>query len=206
MSTQTTLTLDGDLHGFFQDLVTQTLDGRVDRPTPVIEQYLVSLLEASAKPGESVVEATLCEPLAVQLSQALHAPAHQRFARLVRLGDGILVLGGLFEPHIRRNGLDEHYVTTLGAKAYSAASGLMAPSLEASSAESLDVLGRLAAQFGQLMALLRDVSDTILARSAKTASDWARLLERWLTQRSAHLERLLRSQGIQITPREAWII
>lgn len=206
MSTQPTLTLDSDLHGFFQDLVTQTLEGRSDRPKPIIEQYLVSLLEASAKPGESVVEATMNGPLSVQLSQALHAPAHQRFERLVRLGDGILMLGGLFEPHIRHSGLDEQYVTTLGAKAYSAASGLMVSAMEASALDNSDVLGRLAAQFGQLMALLRDISDTILARSARTANDWARLIEKWMTQRSAHLERLLRSQGIHVSPREALIL
>ena len=192
------LTLQSDLHGFFQELVSQTLDGRPDRPSPVIEQYLVGLLEASAAPrGEGLVEQAMKGPLVVQLSDALHAPSHQRFERLVRLGDGILVLGGLFEPHVKRSGLDERYVSTMGARAYSAASNLLVPAAE-SKAGALDVLGRMAAEFGRLMALLRDISDTLLARSARSANDWARLCEKWLTQRSAHLERLLRSQGILV--------
>lgn len=190
--------LESDLFGFFRDSVQQTLEGRPDRPSPAIEHYLVSLLEASATSrGEGFVESVMSGPLAVQLSEALHAPASERFSRLVRLGDGILVLGGLFTPHVTRSGMDERYVSTLGARAYTAASSLLTPS-GGSELAGEDVLGRLAAEFGRLMALLRDVSDTILARSARTASDWARLCEHWLNRRSAHLEKLLRAQGIQL--------
>ncbi len=190
--------LDHDLSQFFQELVTQTLEGRAHRPSPPIEQYLVGLLEASAiSMGDGFVESTLRGPLAVQLSEALHAPASERFERLVRLGDGILVVGGLFEPHVQRFGLDEKYISTLGAKAYSAASSLLAP-VSDSQRSGVDVLGYLAADFGRLLSLLRDVADTLLARSARTASDWARLCEKWLKKRSVHLERLLRAQGITL--------
>lgn len=200
------LTLDGDLHGFFRELIEQTLEGRSDRPQPVIEQYLVGLLEAAGTArGDNMIVSVTDGPLVVQLSHALHAPAHQRFERLVRLGDGILILGGLFEPHVQRAGMDERYVSFLGARAYSAASELLSGSASERSA-GVDVLGRLAAEFGRLMALLRDVADTLLARSARTANDWALLCEKWLTRRTAHLERLLKAGGIMIRPHELVLV
>ncbi len=192
------LTLEADLRSFFRELVDQTLEGRAERPAPDVQQYLIGLLEDSATSrGEGFVEATLRGPLAVQLSQALHAPAGERFERLVRLGDGILVVGGLFEPHLRRNGMDERYISAMGARAYASASSLLSSALSSSGSDT-DVLGRLAAEFRRLMALLRDVSDTILARSARTAHDWSRLCEKWLLRRTAHLERLLVAQGISV--------
>jgi len=199
--------MESDVHGFFQELINQTLEGHRYRPSPVIESYLVGLLEDSAqsKSGDAM-SSVLHGPLSVQLSHALHAPAHERFERLVRLGDGILILGGLFEPHVKRAGMDERYVSTLGARAYSAAAGLMTMDSLKGAEQPLDVLGRLAADFGRLMALLRDVADTLLARSARTASDWSRLLEKWLTQRSEHLERLLRAQGITLQARGGLLV
>jgi len=94
--------------------------------------------------------------------------------------------------------LDERDVSTLGSKAYFAAAHLIAPFDAHADRGETDILGTLATQFARLMAVLRDVSDTLLARTAKTAGDWARLLEKWLTQRSEHLERLLRAQGIYV--------
>jgi len=199
--------LASDVHGFFQELISQTLEGRRDRPIPVVESYLVGLLEDSAQGKSSdAMSSVLRGPLSVQLSQALHAPAHERFERLVRLGDGILLLGGLFEPHVQASGMDERYVSLLGARAYSAAAGLMSVDSLPGAEQPLDVLGRLAAEFGRLMALLRDVADTLLARSAKTANDWSRLLEKWLSRRSEHLERLLIAQGITLQQRGGLLV
>jgi hypothetical protein len=92
-------------------------------------------------------------------------------------------------------------VIALGQKAYSAASHLMVPSPSTPllGDESWDLLARLAEGFRQFVALLRDVSDTLLARSARSARDVAHLWERWLQKRSDHLTRLLQGQGIPAT-------
>lgn len=191
--------LDGNLRDFFVDVVGETLDGREARPSAIVQDYLVGLLEDSALSlGRGPVETTLGAPLAVQLSEALHAPMAVRFDQLRRLGDGILLISGIYEAHLRKYGLEDRYVATLGAKAYSAASMIMTPSSDALTVGrgALDILDRLAHGFVQFMKLLRDVADTLVARSAQSAGDVARLVERWLERRTTHLERLLGGKGI----------
>lgn len=191
--------LEGNLRGFFVEVIGETLDGRAARPSAIVQDYLVGLLEDSALSlGSGPVESTLGAPLAVQLSEALHAPIAVRFDQLRRLGDGILLLSGIYEAHLRKHGLEDRYVATLGSKAYSAASMIMIPSADSLvvGQSALNILDRLAHGFVQFMTLLRDVADTLVARSAQSAGDVARLVERWLERRTAHLERLLGGKGI----------
>lgn len=194
---ESTLNLELDLRQFLQEVISDTLQGRANRPEPVIVEYLLGLLEDSAR-GEGPVRDTLGTPLVVQLSQALQAPPSERFGRLRKLGDGVLLLGGLYEPHLKHAGLPDRYVIALGQKAYSAASNLMVPSAATPLVgdEGWDLLARLAEGFRHFVALLRDVSDTLVARSARSARDVAHLWERWVEKRTDHLTRLLQGQGI----------
>lgn len=195
---QATLNLDLDLRAYFEEVVEDTLRGRAQRPDPAIQQYLLGLLEDSAL-GEGPVRETLGAPLAVQLSDALSAPPNVRFDKLRQLGDGVLLVGGMYESYLRRAGLADGYVIALGQRAYLAASSLMVRSgAEAViiGESSTDLLARLAESLSRIIALLRDVSDTLVARSAHSARDVARLCERWVDKRSDHLARLLQGHGI----------
>lgn len=195
------LDLELDLSEFFTDIVDETLHGRKEQPSPMVREYLVGLLEDSALSlGKGPIESALDGPLAVQLSHALHAPAAARFEKLRTLGDGILLLGGIYQPQLERSGLKDHYVSTLGSRAYASASSLIVPARGIAIMESVavDVLANMAEAFPRLMALLRDVADTIMARAARSAGDLTRLCERWLRYRSAHLANLLAAKGIQV--------
>lgn len=194
------LDLDLGLRDFLREVVDDTLRGSNTRPEPLIQEYLLGLLEDSAC-GKGLVRETLASPLAVQLSEALHAPAAERFHRLRKLGDGVLLLGGLYEPHLRHTGLPDRYVIALGQKAYSSASQVMVvgPSTPIVGEEPVDLLARLAEGFTQFIALLRDISDTLIARSANNARDLTKLWERWVEKKSDHLGRLLAGRGIPVS-------
>src|SRR5690606_23994534 len=98
-------------------------------------------------------------------------------------------------------GLQDRYVVALGQRAYRSASSLLeipTGGLLVGEKSHFDILRELALAFEELMVFLRAVSDTIVARAAKSATDLARLCELWLTDRSAHLGRLLRARGVML--------
>lgn len=192
------LVIGAGVHEFFEAVVTQALAHRADRPGPVVEHYLVGLLEDAAA-GEAHLGAAVDAPLALALAAALAAPPAVRFERLWRLGDAILLVGGLYQPHLSRVGLEDGYVTAVGGRAYQAASALVTReahgALVIEGAEH-DILGILARRFRELMLLLRDVADTLSVQAARSSGDLVRLLERWVNGGSEHLGRLLRGQGL----------
>ncbi len=192
------LVIGGGVHEFFEAAVAQALVHRADRPGPALEHYLVGLLEDAAA-GETYLGAAVDAPLALALAAALDAPPAVRFERLWRLGDAILLVGGLYQPHLSRVGLEDGYVTAVGGRAYQAASALVTReahgALVIDGAEH-DILGVLARRFRELMLLLRDVADTLSVQAARSSGDLVRLLERWVSGGSEHLGRLLRGQGL----------
>lgn len=200
--TECTLSLESDWHSFFRDVLEDTLRGTSRPPDPALGEYVLGLLKDTAAPG-SPVERAVGTPLALQLSDALHAASAVRFERLRELGDGALLLGGLYQPHLARKGLDDGYVTLIGKRAYRMAASLMASptSLDlgaASSQPRADILAELATSFGPLMLFLRDVADTLAVRAMRSSRDMVSLLERWLSSRSDYLGRMLRAEGITI--------
>lgn len=197
-----TVSLDTDWQSYFQDVLDDTLKGTAKPPDPALGQYVLGLLTDSAL-GSSPVDHATGAPLAVQLADALHSARAVRFERLRRLGDGVLLLGGLYQPHLVRSGLDDGYVTGIGKRAYRLAAAVVeGPSaLELSAPQAqprADILAELAASFGQLMLFLRDVADTMAVRAMRTSEDMVCLLERWLLSRSDYLGRMLRAEGVPL--------
>jgi hypothetical protein len=192
------LSLDTDLSGFFREILEETLEHQRDRPEPAVQQYVVGLLEDAAWRVGTVREA-VDRPLALLLSDALHAEPAVRFERLRQTGDSILLVSGLYREHLRRAGLEDRYVVAVGQRAYKSASSLLDLPADATliGGESpFDLLSELAVRFKELMVLLRNVADTIVARAARSATDLAHLCERWLSDRSDHLGRMLRAHGV----------
>lgn len=191
-------TLDGNLEGFFREVVEETCSHVGQTPDDHLKEYMVGLLEDSAV-DDSIVAPAVDRPLALFLADAMAAAPSERFQRLRKAGDGILLVGGLYRKHLRRVGVGDDYVVTLGRHAYHSASSLLeVPSgaLVVGTDSSFDILRDLAIAFGQLMDFLRALSDILAARAAKSVAGIAHLYETWLTDRSAHLERLLRAHGV----------
>ncbi len=190
--------LDGNLGGFFREVVEETCGHLRQAPDDHLKEYMLGLLEDSAI-DDSIVAPAVDRPLALILADAMAAAPSERFQRLRKAGDGILLVGGLYRNHLRRVGVGDSYVVSLGQRAYQSASSLLeAPpgALVVGTDGAFDILRDLALAFGQLMEFLRAVSDILAARAAKSVAGIAHLYERWLTDRSVHLERLLRAQGI----------
>lgn len=197
------ITLERDITGYFRSLVGDVLKNSPNAPDPHLQQYLLGLLTDCAL-GEVRVHGTDRAPLGVQLAEAMKATYAVRFERLRQLGDEVLVLGGLFEPHLGRAGLDDRYVARIGETAYAAASALMtrevSPVLALRSAKAPhDILLELSHSFRSLMHLLRDVADTMMARAARSATDLCQLIEKWLRTRSDHLGHLLSGHGVVLS-------
>jgi hypothetical protein len=193
------ITLESNLTAYFRDVVNDVVKAQRSAPEPVIGEYVLGLLTDSAL-GEVPIHNASDVPLSAQLAQAMHAAAAVRFQKLRQLGDSALLLGGLYQPHLEHVGLDDRYVAHIGKTAYGAASALLVRPARAwvieKDAGAPDIMLALASSFQLLMQLLRDVADSISVRAAKSSSDLCTLVDRWLRTRSAHLGRLLSSQGV----------
>jgi len=188
--------LDHDLGSYLRTVVEETLEHHAARPEPLVQEYLLGLLQDAGSTPDSVARA-VDRPLGIQLAEALGSHPAARFERLRQVGDGVLLIGGLYRGYLERHGLEDGYVVAVGRRAYGAAAALLdAPLFSGEKAGALDVLSELAHGFRELMVLLRDVAMTLAARAAHSAKDLARLCEMWLRERSEHLERLLRARGI----------
>ena len=196
----TNLKLDADLGAFFRELVEETAEVSRSAPDGPLKEYVVGLLEDSAS-KENAVQATVHQPLALLLADAMAAEPAERFDRLRKTGDGILLVGGLYRGHLQRAGVEDRYVVALGRRAYQSASSLLdlpGGAVLLGGQSPCDILAELAQAFRDLMVFLRAVADTLVARAARSASDLARLCEVWLADRSSHLGQLLRARGVML--------
>jgi hypothetical protein len=191
--------LDHNLGAYFRAVVEETLSHHPVQPEPLVQEYLLGLLEDAGAAPEALTH-TVDRPLGLQLAEALGSHPAARFERLRRMGDGVLLMGGLYRGYLERRGLEDGYVVAVGQRAYGAAAAILeAPATNTASTDkprALDLLSELSHGFRELMALLRDVALTLAARAARSATDLARLCEIWIRERSEHLERLLRARGV----------
>lgn len=195
---ESNLTLTGDLGEFFREVIEETESHTHCAPDAHLKEYVVGLLEDAAQ-NDGLVAATVDRPLALVLSEAMHAAPTERFHRLREAGDSILLMGGLYRTYLHKSGVKDGYVVTLGQRAYASASSLLdvpRGALMVGTDNSFDILQELANAFSELMVFLRAVADTMAARAAHSASHLAKLYEIWRRDRSAHLGRLLRAQGL----------
>lgn len=191
------LRLDGDLGEFFREIVDETADLSPHALDGPLKEYVLGLLEDSVT-KQAALQATVDRPLALALADAMAAEPAERFQRLRQTGDGILLVSGLYRGHLQKAGLEDRYVVAVGRRAYQSASSLLElpRGVSAVGARQWDILAELAHAFGEVMVFLRALADTIVAQAARSASDLARLCEVWLSDRSAHLGKLLRARGV----------
>lgn len=187
-----TLDLSADVTGFFEKALIRAVEARGYEPTPATRQYLVALLSDFTRP-RGLAEEALDRPVTLLLKEALELAGPERFERLRSLGDTVLYTSGFFADHFEIRGVELSYVASVGARAYDQAGSMLRTRAEASGS---DVFTELAADFEELAAVLRHVSDAMAAQSATTDRAVLRVYERWLRNGSAGLAAGLAAAGV----------
>ena len=172
----------GSIASFFDEVVEDALkDCGVDASESAA-RYLVGVL------AEPHIEP---RPLALSLQEALvtNAPA-ERFERLRLLGDAVLYGSGFFADFFAARGLDDKYVCSIGARAYSHAGAMLR-------GDQTGLFDELAQRFEQFTHVLNEVADRTLAhQQAPGAKNLVKLYERWLKTGSETMAEALVDQGI----------
>lgn len=192
---QTHIELSASVTDFFEDAVAAAIQSRGYETTEAASTYLVALLADYTKPGQ-LGEETLSRPLTLLLDEALHTAGQERFERLRTLGDGVLYVSGFFGEHFETRGIEQGYVSTLGASAYENAAAMLRQAGSNDGASAPDLFRELAEKFRMFMRLLTDVADSLRARSASSDRAVVKLYERWLQTGSAPLAEALTAYGL----------
>ena len=187
----------GDITGFFEDAFLEAVRSRRAEPTDAARVYLVALLADFARPGTLSSDA-LERPVTLLLDEALRLEGTERFERLRRLGDTVLYTSGFFGEHLANRGVEMDYVQSVGARAYDSAADMLKKKLAAD--RTHDLFSELADDFSTFVALLGDVSDDMLARSARTDKAMVKVYEKWIQTGSTRLSAALVKRGLMPVP------
>jgi len=176
-----TIVATGSIASFFDEVVEDALKARGVNASEGATRYLVGVL------AEPHIEP---RPLALSLQEALviSEPA-ERFERLRLLGDAVLYGSGFFADHFAARGLENRYVCTIGARAYSHAGAMLR-------GDQTGLFDELAQRFEQFAQVLTEVADRTLAHQAPGAKNLLKLYERWLKTGSETVAEALVDQGI----------
>ncbi len=183
--------LSGDLSSFFREALEEARRAGGYEGSAALEAYLVALLSEQAH-STGHYQAALERPVTLLLAEARHHQGRDRFDRLRLLGDGVLYVSGFFAEHLERRGVQQDYVSAVGARAYWDAAAM----LPSGAPGSVDVIVELARGFRTLVAWLRDVAERLAARAVSTDADRLRLYERWRRTGSGVLLEALVRQGV----------
>lgn len=184
----TTIDVSPNIEAYFEEVVHDAMRARRVAATPAAEHYLSGLLVDYAK-GEK--PKALDEPLTFQLRDALESSGAERFARLQRLGDGVLYVVGFFGAWLRRRGADRDYVMSVGSSAYGHASAMLRMGTRL---DGPNVLAELSDKFDRFVVVLGEIADGALA-SARDDASLLRAYERWQETGSSKLAESLVEMG-----------
>lgn len=193
------IALTGNVDGFFQEVVEDAMRSRRLEASPAATSYLVGLLTDYTHPPRE--QDPLHRPLTLQLDEALQlgVPA-ERFERLRSLGDTVLYAAGFFGEHFEARGVDARYVHGIGTRAYGTAASMLRSGSSSRSvqeqAAQIDVFGELSARFTAFVAVLEEITDITMAKSAAGPKGLLKLYERWQKTGSERLAQSLSEQGL----------
>ena len=183
------IAIANSLSTYFDGVVGDAMKSQKVEASPAAKTYVVELLAAFAKPDEQVGSA-LSKPVTFLLRDAMEARGSERFKRLQSLGDGVLYAVGFFGESL--DGPDKRYFVYVGSSAYGHAANM----LGTNSAAGPSVLDELAQGFDVFADVLTEVSDWVMAQSARGEQGIVKLYERWLKRSSPALASGLAERGI----------
>jgi hypothetical protein len=190
-----TLTLDLTPESFFFELVRTSADKKHLKIRPETEFYLVRLLNrfmfSESLYSKSTDGSLEDQPLAFLFKEALEAEAQPEQKTLFQnVGDISLFKAGFFQESLSRANLDVGYYIGLGGAAYLNAAE------RSEERHFRDLFSDLSRQFGCMVALLSDVSES--TTFARTEQDLVRLYDMWSRTGSDRAARTLGKTGIRV--------
>jgi hypothetical protein len=177
------------LGSYFEGVVDSAMKSQKVDASPAAHTYVVELLAAFGKPDEGAGSA-LSQPVTFLLRDAMEARGSERFKRLQNLGDGVLYGVGFFGEAL--GAADKRYFVHVGSSAY----GHAAAMLRGPANGGPPVLEELAQGFDSFVEVLTEVSDWVMAQSARGQEGIVKLYERWLKRSSPALASGLAERGI----------
>ena len=187
---ESTISIAPSIGLYFQGPVSESIRAREVEASPAAETYLLQLLEDFGRPKEDA-ESALKKPVTFLLQEAMAASGSERFKRLQTLGDGVLYGVGFFGGSMK--GADKGYFVHVGSQAYGHAAAMLRTGGQP---QGPDVLAELAKKFAGFVAVLTDVSDWVMAQSARGQEGLVKIYERWLKTQSHVLSTELMGRGI----------
>lgn len=178
------LAFEGTLESFFFDQLGQARDSPDGALQDDVEAYLVHMLAAHAR--RTNVAGRMSPALATQFLAAREHGA----AALREVGDRALYIAGVVPRSLDRTPVNVAYVSGIGAAAYR--------EVHARSAR-LDVFGRLADRFHDLVDLLQRMLD-------QHPGDLLALYERWRRRADPRDTRRLVAAGVLLDPAAADVV
>lgn len=180
--------MSANVRGWFHEKLHEALNRTLPTTSEATEMYLVELL---ARYAEKAAPASLAQPLALMLAEAVETEGAERIKKLRELGDTALYVLGFFEDYLDRKGISRSYVVAMGGRAYAGAESLAAYS--PAEAVRKDVYAELADGFEGYVVALDEVRESTVLR---TPQDIVRLYEKWKRTRSPRVAARLRSEGV----------
>jgi hypothetical protein len=175
-----------DSRKFFSEMVTSALEKRRLETTPLVQQYLIGLLESYVSSGNLGSNQMLSE----QLLLANQSEKTVRREMLKRLGDSSLYISGFFGDSLKRKIIDIDYYADIGGIAYSQLAKEFDSDLQSR------VFNEFASRFLDYVDLLTYISQNSLVQSNQ---DLLRLYERYVKTGSEFAKEQLLEKGLLTT-------
>ncbi len=159
-------------------------------------EYLVDLLDefTRAKRAFLMEEENPEEPLSIRYLKALHKSTGEKVREYRMIGDFCLFVSGFFSDFIQKKIVDLDFYISIGSSAYSSVESTL-KNLAAIEEDNFTRMFReLSEKFPNLVEVYMDVSERLMARSAR---DLLRIYEKYLVLRSKRYEKILREAGIE---------
>lgn len=198
MSENSNLSLILHPQEFFKEQVSYALAQHNIKAEPEVEFYLVNLLCNFIDPSKSGFtqgdESLLDVPLALQLKNALEAPANMQHQILKNMADTSLYIAGYFQDYFNRKAFDINYFITLGSSAYESVGNLLKDKGENRST----IFFALADKFGDFVEVYAIISDQL---GFSGPENILATYDRWImNQNSDRLRKKLEKSGINPIP------
>ncbi len=176
--------IEGDLHGFFGDLLVSASANQKLLLSEKARGYVTDLLVHFQDTEHLFSQEGVRIPiLADMLHQAIDADFHRRVSILRQMGDTSLMVSGFFPEALTRRAVDLNYYQRMGETAYQQLSSLTT---------QVNVYDELSERFIKLANVLNEISEQVHGKN----NSLSKLLEFYSATGSERALEQLRKQGV----------